>query len=64
MKYALENLLRAFKRSRSLEENFGQWVDRHPNEELGAFLGLDLLAHDDPTWTPPPPRAHAPVGVE
>ena len=64
VKFALANLLREFKGSRSLVENFGQWVDRHTNEELGAFLGLHLLAQDDPTWTPPPPRAHAPVGVE
>ena len=64
VKYALENLLRAFKQQRKPEENFGQWVDRHLNEELGEFLGLHLLANDDPTWTPPPPRSHAPVGVE
>ena len=48
----------------SAEENFGQFVDRHTNEELGAFLGLHLLAQDDPTWVPPPARSHAPVGVE
>ena len=46
------------------EETFGQFVDRHENDRLGEFLGLHLLAQEDPTWTPPPPRAHAPVGVE
>jgi hypothetical protein len=60
----LENLLRAYKAQKSLEENFGQFVDRHSDDELGVFLGLHLLAQDDPTWTPPSPRAHAPVGVE
>jgi precorrin-3B synthase len=64
VKLALANLLREFKGSRTLVENFGQWVDRHTNDELGAFLGLHLLAQDDPTWTPPPPRAHPPAGVE
>ena len=64
VKYALENLLRQFKTNRSREENFGQWVDRHTNEELGEAMGLDLIAQDDPTWTPPAPRAHSPVGVE
>ena len=64
VKYALENLLRAFKSSRSQEENFGQWVDRHTEDQMGAFLGLHLLAQDDPTWTPPPSRSHAPVGVD
>ena len=64
VKYALENLLHAYKAQKSPEENFGQFVDRHTNEDLGAFLGLHLLAHDDPTWTPPPVRSHAPVGVD
>jgi sulfite reductase beta subunit-like hemoprotein len=64
VKYALANLLGAYQGSHSQEENFGQWVDRHSDDELGAFLGLELLAQDDPTWTPPPPRSHAPVGVE
>lgn len=68
VKFALENLLRQFKSTRTTEpdktETFGQWVDRHSNEELGEALGLHLLAQDDPTWTPPPPRAHAPAGAE
>jgi len=64
VKYALENLIRAYKDKRGTEETFGKWVDRHEDSELGEFLGLHLLAQDDPTWTPPPPRAHAPVGVE
>ena len=29
-----------------------------------SFRRFAGLAQDDPTWTPPPPRAHAPVGVE
>jgi sulfite reductase beta subunit-like hemoprotein len=68
VKYALENLLRAYRANRSENgeqiESFGRFVDRHTDSELGEFLGLNLLAQDDPTWTPPPPRAHAPVGVE
>ena len=64
VKYALENLLRRYKADQSPTENFGQWTDRHANDELGEFLGLHLLANDDPTWTPPPPRAHAPAGAE
>jgi sulfite reductase beta subunit-like hemoprotein len=64
VKYALENLLHAYRARKAEDENFGQFVDRHSNEALGEFLGLELLAQDDPTWTPPPPRAHAPVGVE
>lgn len=64
VKFALENLLRAYRDYREPEESFGRWVDRHENETLGEFLGLELLAQDDPTWTPPPPRSHAPVGAE
>ncbi len=64
VKYALENLLRAYKANKELEETFGQFVDRHTNEQLGEFLGIHLLAQEDPTWTPPPIRSHAPVGVE
>jgi sulfite reductase beta subunit-like hemoprotein len=66
VKYALANLLRAYKTNRNttdgVPETFGKFVDRHSDAELGEFLGLDLLAQDDPNWTPPPPRAHAPNG--
>lgn len=62
--HALANLLRAFKSNRNEKETFGQFIDRHTNDDIGVFLGLHLLAQDDPTWTPPPPRAHAPAGVE
>jgi sulfite reductase beta subunit-like hemoprotein len=61
---ALENLLREYQARRHADETFGKFVDRHSDEDLGEFLGLHLIAQDDPTWTPPPPRAHAPVGVE
>lgn len=64
VKYALENLLHAYRARKTEGESFGRFVDRHTNEELGEFLGLHLLAQDDPTWTPPPVRSHAPVGVE
>jgi sulfite reductase beta subunit-like hemoprotein len=64
VKFALENLLRAYKANKSPEETFGSFVDRHADEELGGFLGIHLLAQDDPTWVPPPIRSHAPVGVE
>ncbi len=64
VKYALENLLCAFQNTRQTEETFGQWVDRHTDHELGEHIGLHLLAKDDPNWTPPPPRTHAPAGVE
>jgi sulfite reductase beta subunit-like hemoprotein len=64
VKYALENLLVAYKANKQIEETFGQFIDRHENDALGEYLGLELLAQDDPTWTPPPPRAHAPAGAE
>ncbi len=64
VKYALENILHAYRANRSGDETFGRWVDRHENDQLGEFLGLHLLAQDDPTWTPPPPRSHAPAGAE
>lgn len=64
VKLALENLLRAYKANKSEAEVFGQFVDRHTNEQMGEFLGLDLIAKDDPTWTPPPIRSHAPVAAE
>ncbi len=61
VKYALENLLRGFKSGRQNVETFGKFVDRHSDSELGELLGLELLAQDDPTWTPPSIRAHAPA---
>lgn len=64
VKFALENVLRAYRARKYEAENFGQFVDRHTNDELGEFLGLNLLARDDPTWTPPPMRSHAPVGAD
>lgn len=63
VKYALENLLLAYQTDRTDDENFTLFIDRHTDEELGGFLGLHLLAEDDPSWTPPPAR-HAPAGVE
>ncbi len=63
VKYAIENLLRCYLETRAEDEIFANFVDRHTDEELGRFLGLDLLAESDPSWTPPPQR-HAPAGVE
>ncbi|HEV2472033.1 MAG TPA: hypothetical protein VGS41_05165, partial [Chthonomonadales bacterium] len=64
VKLALENLLHAYRARRSEAETFGQFTDRHTDEDLAEFLGLHLLAQDDPTWTPPPARAHSPVFAE
>lgn len=64
VKFALENVLRAYKSRRADAETFGRFIDRHTNDEVAEFLGLHLIAKDDPTWVPPPPRAHAPDGVE
>ncbi len=61
VKYALENLLRAYRREKADANSFGEFIDTHSNDELGVYLGLELLAQDDPTWTPPPARAHAPA---
>jgi len=63
VKYALANLLRAYRAEKREGEDFSAFVDRHTDDELGRMLGLHLLAEDDPTWTPPPPR-HAPAGIE
>lgn len=63
VKFALENLLRNYQAERTDDENFGLFVDRHTDDELGECLGLDLLADDDPDFIPPPAR-HAPAGVE
>lgn len=62
VKFALENLLKAFQRTRTDDEDFSLWVDRHTDGELGEALGLHLLAEADPDWNPPPVR-HAPAGV-
>lgn len=64
VKFALENLLRNYQATKQDGDHFGLWVDRHDNDTLGSYLGLHLIAQDDPTWTPPPPRAHPPTGVE
>ncbi len=61
--YALENLLVAYRGERTDDDRFSDFVDRHTDEELGAFLGLDNLAMNDPTWMPPPAR-HTLAGVE
>jgi sulfite reductase beta subunit-like hemoprotein len=63
VKYAIENLLRAYQGEKTEDENFSLFVDRHTDEELGSFLGLELLAEADPDFVPPPAR-HAPAGVE
>ncbi len=63
VKFALENLLRAYQSRRHPEETFSRFVDRHSDEELGGFLGVHLLAEPDPEFQPPPPR-HAPPGGE
>lgn len=63
VKFALENLLRAYQSHRQPEETFSRFVDRHSDEELGGFLGVHLLAEPDPEFQPPPPR-HAPPGGE
>ena len=63
VKYAIENLLRAYQSERTDDENFSLYVDRHTDDELGQRLGLDLLAEADPDFIAPPPR-HAPAGVE
>jgi sulfite reductase beta subunit-like hemoprotein len=63
VKFALENLLRAYQERKADDENFALFVDRHTDEELGGYLGLDLLAEADPDFVPPPAR-HAPAGVE
>ncbi len=64
VKFALENLLLQFRSTRADGETFGAWVDQRGDAELGEALGLHLLAQDDPTWTPPLPRAHAPAGAD
>ena len=64
IKFALENLLTSYRCTRLEEESFGEWTDKLSNEQLGEYLGLHLLAQDDPDWTPPPIRSHAPVGAE
>ncbi len=68
LKFALANLLRAFRAERievnGKPESFGKFVDRHTDAQLGSFLGLDLLAQDDPNWTPPPPRSHGSSDAE
>ena len=40
VKYALENLLRAYRANREPGEPFGKFVDRHENEQLAEFLGI------------------------
>jgi sulfite reductase beta subunit-like hemoprotein len=63
VKYAIENLLAAYKSGKQDGENFSEFVDRHTDEELGQFLGLHLLAEADPDFVPPPAR-HAPAGLD
>jgi sulfite reductase beta subunit-like hemoprotein len=62
VKYALENLLQGYLNTRSAEEPFSLFVDRHSDEELGELLGLNMLAETDPDFVPPPMK-HAPAGV-
>ena len=60
---AIANLLRSCRAERQEGEGFSAFVDLHTDEELGAFLGEDLLAAPDPDYVAPPARC-APVGVE
>ncbi len=63
VKYAIENLLRAYQELKSDGENFSLFVDRHSDAELGEFLGVHLLAEPDPDFVAPPPRC-VPASIE
>ncbi|MCL5284020.1 MAG: nitrite/sulfite reductase [Armatimonadetes bacterium] len=55
VKYALVNLLLAYRSQRYAKEDFSHFVERHSDDELGAMLGRELLAETDPEFVPPPP---------
>jgi len=66
VKYAIENLLTAFNRTKQDGEEFNTWVRRHDDIQLDAYLGVHTIIgapdtkefHDDVT------RKHAaPVGA-
>ena len=40
---ALENVISGFQKTRTGSERFAQWVHRHSNEELDAFLGVPSI---------------------
>ncbi len=63
VKFALENLLRAYQQTGLDGEKFSEFVDRHSDGELGEFLGLHLIADTDPDFVAPPPRC-VPASVE
>ncbi len=44
VKFALENLLRNYEGKRGAGESFGKFVDRHSDESLGTYLGVELAA--------------------
>ena len=44
VKFALENLLRTYETGRETDETFGKFVDRHSDEALGQYLGVELVA--------------------
>ena len=51
IKYAIENVLSNFQKTRQNEERFAKWAHRHSNEELDQFLGVNTIvgAPDLPT---------------
>ncbi len=55
VKYAIANLLRSYRQQRNADEDFSHFVERRSDEDLGAMLGLELLAQPDPDFAPPPP---------
>ena len=57
VKYALENLFKAYQTEKVADDTFGHFVDRNTNDDLADRMGLHLLAQDDPTWVPPARKA-------
>lgn len=43
VKYALENLLKAFNAGKRGDEEFNDWVRRHTDEELDTYLGVETI---------------------
>ncbi len=43
VQYAISNVISRFQETRQGDERFAQWVHRHSNEELDAFLGVETI---------------------
>ncbi|MDX1932473.1 MAG: hypothetical protein SFU56_07695 [Capsulimonadales bacterium] len=63
VQFALENLLQAFNRTHNDGEEFNDWVRRHTDAELDAYLGVETIIGPPDVKEPSTDRSAIPAGA-